>query len=122
MQGYLYRRRSNRTWLTRESRAPSAERCPRLSPCGSWQWEWTQSTGRGTVFTWTVATCAMHPAFQADVPHAVVVIEMTEGVRVLSQVVDCLPDELAIGMPVEVVFDEVTPDIALPRFRRDRKE
>jgi len=89
--------------------------------CSSWQWEWTRSGGRGTVFTWTVATRAMHPAFQADVPYAAVVIEMAEGVRLLSQVVDCPSDELAIGMPVEVVFDEVTPEITLPKFRRIRK-
>jgi len=86
--------------------------------CGSWQWEWAPSSGRGTVFTWTVVARALHPAFQNDTPYAAVVIEMEEGVRLLSQVVDCAPDELAIGMPVEVVFDAVTPEITLPKFRR----
>jgi uncharacterized OB-fold protein len=41
-------------------------------------------------------------------------------VRLLSQVVDCPPDELEIGMPVEVVFDAVTDEVTLPRFRRAR--
>jgi uncharacterized OB-fold protein len=86
--------------------------------CGSWQWEWATSSGRGTVFTWTVVARALHPAFQNDTPYAAVVIEMEEGVRLLSQVVDCAPDELAIGMPVEVVFDAVTPEVTLPKFRR----
>ncbi len=86
--------------------------------CGSWRWEWVRSSGRGKVFTWTVAARPMHPAFQADVPYAPVVVEMDEGVRLLSEVVDCPPEELEISMPVEVVFEDVTPEVALPKFRR----
>jgi uncharacterized OB-fold protein len=62
----------------------------------------------------------MHPAFKEDVPLAPAVIEMEEGVRLLSRVEDCRPEELEIGMPVEVVFDEVSPQITLPKFRRAR--
>ena len=86
--------------------------------CGSFAWTWTRSSGRGRVFTWTVAARAMHPAFAADAPYAPVVVEMEEGVRVVSQMVDCPPDELAIDMPVEVVFEAVTPEVTLPKFRR----
>lgn len=86
--------------------------------CGAWSWEWARSSGRGTVFTWTVVARALHPAFADDVPAAPAVIEMEEGVRLLSIVVDCPIDELEIGMPVEVVFDDVTEEITLPRFRR----
>jgi uncharacterized OB-fold protein len=60
----------------------------------------------------------MHPAFQDDVPYAPVVVEMEEGVRVLSRVVDCAPEELQMDMPVEVTFEAVTPDVTLPLFRR----
>jgi uncharacterized OB-fold protein len=86
--------------------------------CGSWTWEWAASSGRGTVFTWTTIARALHPAFQSDTPYAPVVIEMEEGVRLLSQMVDCPPDQLRIGMPVAVVFDAVTPEVTLPKFRR----
>jgi uncharacterized OB-fold protein len=86
--------------------------------CGSFEWEWAPSSGRGTVFTWTVAARAMHPAFADDAPYAAAVIEMDEGVRLVSRVTDCPPDDLAIGMPVEVVFENVTPEITLPMFRR----
>ena len=86
--------------------------------CGSWHWEWARSSGRGIVFTFTVVVRAMHPAFQEDVPLAPAVIEMEEGVRLLSQVEDCPPEELEIGMPVEVVFDEVTAEVTLPKFCR----
>ena len=86
--------------------------------CGSMEWEWERASGRGSVFTWTVVGRALHPAFQEDTPYAPVVVEMEEGVRLLSQVVDCPPEALEIGMPVEVVFDDVTDEVTLPRFRR----
>jgi uncharacterized OB-fold protein len=86
--------------------------------CGSWDWEWERSSGRGTVFTWTVAERPLHPAFADALPHASVVVAMDEGVRVLSEVVECPPSALAIDMPVEVVFDDVTPAVTLPKFRR----
>jgi len=88
--------------------------------CGSFRCEWAPSSGRGTVFTWTVVARALHPAFKDALPYAPVVIEMEEGVRILSEVLDCPLDELEIGMPVEVVFDEVTPGVTLPKFRRAR--
>jgi uncharacterized OB-fold protein len=90
------------------------EMCAR---CGSFDWSWGASAGKGRVFTWTVVARPMHPAFQHDVPYAVVVVEMDEGVRLASTVVDCTPGELEIDMPVEVVFDTVD-GVTLPRFRR----
>lgn len=86
--------------------------------CGSWDWEWMRSSGRGTVFTWTVAERPLHPAFAAHTPYTPVVIALEEGVRVLSEMVDCPHEQLVIDMSVEVVFDDVTPEITLPKFRR----
>ena len=59
----------------------------------------------------------MHPAFDSDVPFAPTVVELEEGVRLLSHVVDCPPEEITIGMPVEVVFEAVTDEVTLPKFR-----
>ena len=86
--------------------------------CGSWQWEWAQSSGRGTLFTWTVVTLPMHPAFKDEVPYAVCLIDMEEGPRIVSRIVDVAPQDLRMGLPVEVIFDAVTPEVTLPRFRR----
>ena len=86
--------------------------------CGSWSWEWARSSGRGRVFTWTVVARALHPAFKDACPYAPAVIEMEEGVRILSEVADCPPDELEIDAPVEVVFEDVTDEVTLPKFRR----
>jgi uncharacterized OB-fold protein len=60
----------------------------------------------------------MHPDFAEEVPYAPTIVEMEEGVRLVSWVVDCPPEELRTGMPVEVLFEVVTPEITLPKFRR----
>lgn len=86
--------------------------------CNSFAWEWARSSGRGTVYTWTVVQRALHPAFVNDTPLAPVVVEMEEGVRLLGNMVDCAPRELVIGLPVVVEFEAVTPEVSLPRFRR----
>jgi uncharacterized OB-fold protein len=86
--------------------------------CGSFNFEWARSSGRGTVFSWTTVTQPMLPQFAPLVPYAPAVIELDEGVRMVSWVTDVKPDDLALGMPVEVVFDDVTPEVTLPKFRR----
>jgi len=88
--------------------------------CGSWDWEWAKSTGRGKLFTWTVVTLPMHPAFKDEVPYAVCLIDMEEGPRIVSRVVDVPPQDLRMGMPLEVFFEAVTPEVTLPRFRRTK--
>jgi uncharacterized OB-fold protein len=90
------------------------ELCP---ACSGQRWEWAQSTGKGTVFTWTTTYRPLHPAFTAT-PFASTVVELAEGPRLLTEVIDVTPDDLEIGMPVVVVFDDVTPEVTLAKFRR----
>ena len=93
---------------------------PRLmcAQCGSWEWEWARSSGKGKLFTWTVVERPMHPGFVDDIPYAPAMIELDEGVRMISWVIDCPPDQLVRGMPVEVVFQQINEELTLPRFRR----
>jgi uncharacterized OB-fold protein len=86
--------------------------------CGSWNWSWVASSGRGTVFTWTVVMRPMHPDFVDACPYAPVVVEMEEGVRLLSLVSDVAPEDLEIGMQVEVIYDDVSDEVTLPKFRK----
>jgi uncharacterized OB-fold protein len=86
--------------------------------CGSWEWEWALSSGKGEVFTYTIVGRALHPAFAESVPYAATVVEMEEGVRLLSKVADVAPEQLEIGMRVEVDFEAVSDEISLPIFRR----
>ena len=91
---------------------------PRCVECFSGDLEWAPATGRGTLYSFALMHQVYHPAFAAEVPYNVAQIDLEEGVRMLSTVVDCPNDELRIGMPVEVVFERVTEEIALPKFRR----
>jgi uncharacterized OB-fold protein len=90
--------------------------------CGSERWEWALATGRGRVFTWTVTHQALHPAYADDVPYALVVVEMDEGVRMVSSLCGLDPADLALDLPVEVVFETRsdptgTASVTLPCFR-----
>jgi uncharacterized OB-fold protein len=75
------------------------------------------SRGAGVVYSFTTHYRPGHPSFGDDVPYTVVLVDLAEGVRVLADIVDCAPDEVAVGMPVRVVFDDVTGELTLPRFR-----
>jgi uncharacterized OB-fold protein len=98
-------------------RFPARERC---SGCLAREAEWVPVSGRGTVFSYAVMHQVYHPGFAAEVPYAVVLVELEEGPRLVSNVVGCPPGELAVGLPVEVVFEDVSPDFTLPKFRRAR--
>ena len=95
-------------------RFPARDICSR---CLAREADWAPVSGRGTVFSFAVMHQVYHPGFADAVPYAVVVVELEEGVRMLSNVVDCPVDQLAIGMPVEAVFEDVTPAVTLPKFR-----
>lgn len=90
--------------------------CP---SCHGADWVWERSTGRGRVFSWTVTHRALHPYFAA-LPYAQVLVEMDEGPRVLSWVVDVEPGDLAFDLPVEVAFSEVE-GVTLPVFVRGQR-
>jgi uncharacterized OB-fold protein len=86
--------------------------------CGSFKFEWARSSGKGKVFSWTVTAQPFLPQFAPMVPYAPVIIEMDEGVRMLSWLTDVKPEDLQLGMRVAVVFDDVTPEVTLPKFKR----
>jgi uncharacterized OB-fold protein len=86
--------------------------------CGSFDWEWAKSSGRGKLFSWTTVMQPMLPPFASLVPYSPAVIELEEGVRMVSWIVDVPPEELKLDMPVEVVFEGITPEVTLPKFKR----
>lgn len=86
--------------------------------CQSMKTDWAESTGRGQVYSWVVVTHPVDAVIADQVPYAVAMIELEEGVRVVGNVAGCGPDELQAGMRVAVYFEE--PDeqgIRLPNFR-----
>jgi hypothetical protein len=89
--------------------------CPR---CLSRAFTWEQSTGRGTVYTWTIVRGPTLPAFEAKLPYNVVDVLMEEGVHFVSEVLDCPPEAIRAGMAVEAVFVPASEEITLVKFRR----
>jgi uncharacterized OB-fold protein len=61
------------------------------------------------------------PPFSEDVPYVVAIIDLDEGPRMMSNVIDTAPEEVRVGMPVEVVFEDITEEITLPKFRPVRQ-
>jgi hypothetical protein len=87
--------------------------------CRSWEVAPEEVSGRGHVYTYTVTATAFHPYYATKVPYVVAVVELAEqaGLRLISNIVDCPPDTLRIGLPVQVVYEEAAPGLTLPVFR-----
>lgn len=88
--------------------------CPH---CASDNVGWIEASGRGTVYSYTVVESNAPSAFQADMPYVVAVIVLEEGVRLLSNVVQCDPGQLRCDMPVQVVFERLDDQFVLPKFK-----
>jgi uncharacterized OB-fold protein len=95
-------------------RFPARDRC---SACLGREAEWVPVSGRGTVFSFAVMHQVYHPGFAAEVPYAVVLVALDEGPRMISNVVGCPASDIRVGMPLEVVFEPVSPEVTLPKFR-----
>jgi uncharacterized OB-fold protein len=90
-------------------------RCPR---CGSERLGAAEVSGRGTVYAFSIVHHVFHPAFAADAPYSLALIELAEqpGLRLLTNIVDCPNEALYTGMPVEVTFED-RDGYTVPQFR-----
>jgi uncharacterized OB-fold protein len=79
--------------------------------------EWAKLSGKGEVYSYIVVRRQYHPAFVPEIPYVVAIIVTEEGIHLLSNVIGVKPDAVTIGMPVEVVFDDVDPQFSLPKFK-----
>jgi len=88
---------------------------PMCPECNSLESEWIRAGGKGQVYSWTVTVRQFHPAF--EVPYVIAIVELEEGVRMTTNVINCQPEALYVGMPVEVVFEDVSGETTIPKFR-----
>lgn len=90
---------------------------PCCATCGSHDVGTRDVEGTGTVYTFTV----VHQKFIPGMPEPYVVasieLDGTDGLRIVSNVIDCDPAEVRIGMPVEVFFEKMSDELSVPRFR-----
>ena len=90
--------------------------CPH---CGSRDVEWRKASGRGRLYTFAIHYRAFHPGWSDEVPYVTALIDLDEGVRLFSNLIGIEPDPRVVDceMPVEVVFEDVTPEVTLPKWR-----
>jgi uncharacterized OB-fold protein len=96
-------------------RYPPSPVCP---DCLSENVEWARVSGRGTITTFVVFHKVYFESFAGEAPYNVVQVRLEEGPCLTANLVGVRNEEITVGTPVEVVFDDVTPEITLPRFRR----
>ena len=95
-------------------RYPPGIICPK---CSSLEAEWAKLSGKGEVFSYSVFHYVYNKAFSDNVPYVAASIELEEGPRMLSNVTGCKPEDVKIGMPVEVYFEDVADKFTLPKFK-----
>ncbi len=117
-QPYWNAAREGRLLIKRCADCGKAHHYPReLCPhCHSDRVTWEQASGKGTVYTYTVARRPAGPAFKADTPYVVALVELAEGPRMMTNLVSVDLERVRIGLPVQVRFEAISDEITLPKF------
>jgi uncharacterized OB-fold protein len=90
--------------------------CPH---CHSEELTWQPVSGKGSIHSFTIIYRHWNPAFNVNGPFAVALVELEEGPRLVANLADVEADpaSISIGAPVELLYDDVTPEVTLPKFR-----
>lgn len=97
---------------------PPSTLCP---SCGARDFAWIEASGKGHIFSFVTYHRLYHKAWEGELPYVVAVIELEEGPRLLSNIIGIDAADVVCDLPVEVVFDDVTHDATLPKFRPRRR-
>ncbi len=116
-------------WAAARERRLELQRCqdcglfihlprPVCRRCGSFRLAFEPVSGRGSVYSYTETRRAFHPFFADRVPYLLASIELAEqaGLRMLSNLVGIAEPDVRFGMPVEVTFEDFSPDLTIPVF------
>ncbi len=107
---------------------PKCSQCSKISfpprpfcpDCLNFDVKWTELSGKGTVHTFSVVYQNKSRGFAEEVPYVVGYIQLDEGPQMMSNVTGIDPAQVKIGQKVEVYYDDVLPDLTLPKFRPAR--
>ena len=113
-----------------ELRAQRCARCGKMRwppqgvcrDCHCWDFEWVKLDGTGRVYSYVVVHHVVLPAFSNDAPYVIaqILLDGTEDrVRITSNIIGCPWEQVKVGMRVRALFEDVTPGVALPKFRPD---
>jgi hypothetical protein len=75
------------------------------------------AVGKGKVYTFAIFHRAYHPGFESELPYVTAVVELEEGPHFLTSIVGCRPDEVSCDMAVEVMWEDITEEFSLPKFK-----
>jgi uncharacterized OB-fold protein len=87
--------------------------CPK---CWSQDVSWEQASGDATLYTWSVVHVNDLPPFNERVPYVAAIVDLAEGPRMMTNVVDCEFNELKVGMALRVTYRELTDEVTVPVF------
>jgi len=94
---------------------------PSCMECGSSRVEWTQMSGKGEIYSFTVIRQvvgrAASKAFEPDIPYVIAWVDLEEGPRMITNIVGCPVQDVTIGMKVSVVFEQAAAEIWMPKFK-----
>ena len=89
--------------------------------CMSLDSQGVEVKGKGKIYSFTVVHHAYTPAYRDELPYVVAIVEIEEGIRLVTNIVGCEPESVQIGMDVEITFEDVTPEFTLHKFRPTSK-
>lgn len=90
---------------------------PVCTKCLSDEYVWQKLSGKGTVFNYVIIHQKYNEAWADDLPYNVIMAQLDEGPRMFSNLIGINNDKIEIGMKIEVVFEQATEEIFIPKFR-----
>jgi uncharacterized OB-fold protein len=91
--------------------------CPE---CWSGNLDWIEASGKARINTFSTAYSMVEPKFMDELPYTIAYVDLEEGIRMMTRIIDCDPNDITFGMEVEVVFAQ-RGDFSLPYFRPIKK-
>ncbi len=86
------------------------------SHCMSDQLQWVVASGAGEVISFTIVRRAVSEAYNPEVPYVVALVQLAEGPTMMSNLVQCDPESVQVGMPVSVTFEDWSEQVSIPKF------
>jgi uncharacterized OB-fold protein len=88
---------------------------PRCTHCLSADITWAPASGKGTLYSFALMHQIFHPGFADEAPYNIAEVDLEEGVRIISNII-CPNEQLEIGMPLTVAFEDIGDEVTLPKF------
>jgi uncharacterized OB-fold protein len=92
---------------------PPVARCP---ACHGSEFTWEQMGGDGMVHAFTWVNHSVHPVSAGHIPYILVLVELSEGPRILTNLRQCAVEDAYVGLPVRVLFEDISDTVTLPQF------